>query len=103
MELRIKELRKDRGLTLAELADKVGLSVSYMSQLENGKRNVNALRLDAIARALEVRTSELLRDGVLSSEIEEHLRILRKLAVDDQMSIFRLARALHREREERDK
>ena len=32
----IRHYRKQAGLTQADLADKVGLSVSYLSRLENG-------------------------------------------------------------------
>ncbi|WP_078382035.1 helix-turn-helix domain-containing protein [Sutcliffiella halmapala] len=35
----IKQLRKDRGLSLKEVAKKGGLSHPYISQIENGKRS----------------------------------------------------------------
>jgi transcriptional regulator with XRE-family HTH domain len=102
MEVRIKELRKERGLTLEELAEKAGMSVSFLSMIENGKRNVNAARLDALARALNVRIPELLRDGALSPALAEHLRIISELPLDDQRSIFRHAMGLSLEQEEPD-
>lgn len=35
---KIKELRKDRGMSAKELADKIGVTPAYISQLENGKK-----------------------------------------------------------------
>lgn len=36
---RIKEVRKERKITLKELSDKIGYSSAYISQIENGKRS----------------------------------------------------------------
>ncbi|MEG2503804.1 MAG: helix-turn-helix transcriptional regulator, partial [Carnobacterium sp.] len=49
----LKELRKASGLTLKELADLSGTSDSYLSQLENGRRNPPKIDLlSNIARGL---------------------------------------------------
>jgi transcriptional regulator with XRE-family HTH domain len=50
---RIRELRKRKGFTLQELSELVGLSVSYLSQIENGQVNLNINNLESIGRALE--------------------------------------------------
>jgi transcriptional regulator with XRE-family HTH domain len=44
---RLRTLRKDRGLTLAALAEQAGMSVSYLSAVENG---VNLPSLQLLAR-----------------------------------------------------
>lgn len=50
---RLKELRKASGLTLKELATLSGTSDSYLSQLENGRRNPPKVDLlSSIARGL---------------------------------------------------
>ncbi len=49
---RIREDRKHKGLTLLEVAEMAGLSVSYLSQIENGKVNINISILEAISKAL---------------------------------------------------
>ena len=36
----IKRIRKDRGMTIREVARKTGISNSYLSQLERGKRGL---------------------------------------------------------------
>ena len=56
---RIKRLRLERGLTLADLADKVGLSEGHMSRVEAGTRGLRFAKLDRLARALGVPVTDL--------------------------------------------
>lgn len=57
---RIRELRKERDLTIEELAEKTELSVSYVGRLESGERNLSVKNMNLLAHALEVETQELL-------------------------------------------
>lgn len=50
----IRELRKAKGLTLAELAVKIGKSVGYLSELERGRRKPSIGSLQDISDALGV-------------------------------------------------
>ena len=56
---RIKSLRKSKGFTQEELAQRTGLPQSHISKLENGKHSPSAMTLEKIARALGVPTAEL--------------------------------------------
>lgn len=58
---RIAELREDRGLTQKDLADRAGLSVTFLSEVENGKRNISMGKLLSIADQLETTTDYLAR------------------------------------------
>lgn len=51
---RIKALRTERGLTLADLGEKVKLSSSYLSQIERDKTTPSLSTLLDIAKALNV-------------------------------------------------
>jgi transcriptional regulator with XRE-family HTH domain len=51
---RIKALRTQHGLTLAELGARTGLSTSYLSQVERDKTAPSLPALTEIARALDV-------------------------------------------------
>lgn len=51
---KIGSLRRLRGLTLKELGDKCGLSISFLSQIENGSSSLAITSLKKIADALEV-------------------------------------------------
>ena len=52
---RIRERRKDRGLTLKQLANRTGLSVSLISQIELGKSAASMSTLHKLATALQVK------------------------------------------------
>ena len=55
---RIEKLRKEKGLTQEELAEKAGLHRAYFWDIENG-RNISIKTAYVIAKALEVSLSEL--------------------------------------------
>lgn len=57
---RIKELREERDLTIEQVAESTGLSVSYVSRLENGARNLSVKNLNLFAHAFQVQAEELL-------------------------------------------
>jgi len=56
---RIRKLRKKRGWTQAELAERVGIDRSFLADVERGKRNVSILNLDLMAKGLRVSLSQL--------------------------------------------
>jgi len=57
----IRELRKGRGLSQEALAEKAGLHRTYVGSVERGERNVTLTSLTRIAKALGVRTADLLQ------------------------------------------
>jgi transcriptional regulator with XRE-family HTH domain len=54
-------LRKERGLTQEQLAERSGLSQQYLSGLEQGRRNPTIVTLHELAVALETSHLDLLR------------------------------------------
>lgn len=57
---RLRQLRTERDLTLAEVAHAAGLDVSTLSRLESGKRRLALDHIPALAAALGVSSDELL-------------------------------------------
>jgi len=55
---RLKEMRKGKGLTQKELAQKAGVSESYICQIENGKM-VSLNKLDKLAEVLGCKVKDL--------------------------------------------
>jgi DNA-binding Xre family transcriptional regulator len=51
--------REHRGMTITALAEKAGLSQSYLSQIESGKREGKVTKLARLARALSVDLDDL--------------------------------------------
>ena len=60
MRTRIRELRKSRGLTLRELAEKVGTTPQTIQRLETANMTVSTTWLEKIAGALNVEVAELI-------------------------------------------
>ncbi len=56
---RIKELRKEKGLTQEELGNICGLSYKFISDVERGKQNASVDSITSIAKGLNVQLSAL--------------------------------------------
>jgi transcriptional regulator with XRE-family HTH domain len=54
LELRLRELRRERNLTLRELSEKSGLAINTLSMIETGKTSPSVSTLQQLARALGV-------------------------------------------------
>ena len=62
--VQIKRWRGERGLTLANVAERSGLNIGYLSQIENDKASPSLTCLSSIADALEVPAAWFLIDDV---------------------------------------
>ncbi|MBX2886799.1 MAG: DUF2083 domain-containing protein [Granulosicoccus sp.] len=70
---KLRELRDDHDLTQAKFAEKLGLSTSYLNQLENNQRHVTASVLLALAEHYSVDIASLSRhdsDRLLAALVE---------------------------------
>ena len=76
---RIRGRRGELGWTQDQLAQKAGLSKSFLSDLENGKRSVGANNLLDIARALGV-SLDFLMTGTASQDQRSEVPIPASLA-----------------------
>ncbi|HEX5826943.1 MAG TPA: helix-turn-helix transcriptional regulator [Candidatus Limnocylindrales bacterium] len=61
--LEARRWRTTRGLTLAQVGERSGLNIGYLSQIENGKAVPSLEALAAIAAALDVPAAWLLLDS----------------------------------------
>ena len=59
---RIRQMRANRRWTIRELAERSGVSVRFLVQLESGRANISIRRLADLARALDVPPSVLLTE-----------------------------------------
>jgi transcriptional regulator with XRE-family HTH domain len=57
---RIKEIRKKKGLTQDQLADRTGLNRAHLYRLESGKQSMTLRTLKLIADTLGVRARDLI-------------------------------------------
>lgn len=57
---RLREERNKRGMTLEDLAEKSGMTWSYIAQVEVGRRNVSVDNMHRLASGVDVPLRELL-------------------------------------------
>lgn len=67
---RVCEIRKSSEMSQISLAEKTGLSVSYVSMVENGRRKVSLDTMLRIANVLGVTADELLNGNQLYNPAE---------------------------------
>lgn len=94
---RLKTARKKAGLTQQELAEKLNLSVAYISRVECGSSHVNLKRLTEICNILNISEGDILTgvsnsgENYLSSEFSD---ILNKCSPEKQKLIYKLSRLI---------
>ncbi|MEK7257643.1 MAG: helix-turn-helix domain-containing protein [Bacteroidota bacterium] len=66
--LKLKQLRRERNLNFAAFAQQTGMSVSYLNEIEKGKKFPSEDKLGLLAQALGVPAGEL-----VSLEFDKHL------------------------------
>ena len=60
---RLKELRRERVLSLRELEEKSGVSYNTIWRLEDARQGAHSKTLRKLAEALGVQPSELIKEG----------------------------------------
>ena len=58
---RVKELRKEKGLSQEELAHLAGLHRTYVGMIERAEKNITLNNIEKIANALDVNIYELFK------------------------------------------
>jgi transcriptional regulator with XRE-family HTH domain len=67
----IKVIRTDQGIGRKQLADEVGISYSYLTEIENGNKPPSSSVLRQIAHALKMRMSQLTEAAELRLEAKQ--------------------------------
>ena len=97
--LRIKELRKSKGLSQEELAERAETSPNYLSRMERGTENPTLDMLIKLANALEVEMWEMFDFGheVSLKELRETMSSFLKELDDEKLRMaVKLLRAVVR-------
>lgn len=74
----IKKYRKNFGWTQAYLAEKSGISVPFMTQIELGRKSASLEVVQSIASALNVSYEQLFDENSATSEKQPNLVLLEK-------------------------
>ena len=59
---RLRALRTDRDETLAQTAERAGISPQYLSEIERGRKEASSEMIAALAGALDTSVAELMAD-----------------------------------------
>jgi transcriptional regulator with XRE-family HTH domain len=93
---RLRELRKRRGFTQGELADRLGLNQPLVSQYEQGEIRMHAALVAAFAKALKVSSDEILglkeskENGLLTDRpVLRRLQKMEALSRRDKQALLR--------------
>lgn len=66
---RMRNARKRAGLTQAEVAEKMNLSINYVSDLENGKKNMSLITIASLCQCYQL-SADYFLFGIEKSEKE---------------------------------
>lgn len=59
VEILLKEKRKERNLTLAQLSEKTGISTTHINDIENNIKEPSISMMIRIAKALDLKIEDL--------------------------------------------
>ena len=85
---RIKMFRAEKKLTLRDLSKKADISISFLSDIENGRCNPSLERLKDIAAALNVPIIVLLDENINNKELSPEQKIKNAVSDDPELSEF---------------
>ncbi len=97
---RLKKARIDKNLTQENVAEKLDVSVAFLSRIERGNSHINLKRLSQICNILGVTEGYILNgvsstsNNYLSSEFEE---ILNNASPEKQKLIYEIAKVIVKE------
>ena len=94
---KIKETRVNRNLTQENIADKIGINTSHISNIETNKTKVSLTTLIHICNSLDVSVDYILESDLTNSSCaieREILNEIQKLNTEKKEQILRIAKVL---------
>lgn len=88
-ELRVKELLREKGWTTKVLAEKTGMSESYLTHIKNGTRRWNEDSLRKLANAFEVSPVDLfMQRRKRTDDIDSNVSLPEKADIEIRLSVI---------------
>lgn len=94
---RLKKARKDKHLTQEQLAEKIDVSIAFLSRIERGSSQINLKRLSQICQLLDITEGDILNGSssksakYLNSEFSD---LLRNCSAEKQKLIYDIAKVI---------
>ena len=97
---RLKKARTDKKITQEKLAEKLDVSIAFLSRIERGSSHVNLKRLTQICEILGVSEGYILNGSSSNSEnylTSEFNNILNNVSPEKQKLIYKIAKVIFEE------
>ena len=94
---RIKQARLAKNMTQEDLADKIDISVAFLSIVERGNSHINLKRLNQLCGLLDVSEGYLLNGASSSSENyldKEFTDLIKSVSPEKQKLIYTVAKTI---------
>ena len=94
---RIKKARLAKNMTQEDLADKIDISVAFLSRVERGNSHINLKRLNQLCDLLDVSEGYLLNGASSSSENyldKEFTDLIKSVSPEKQKLIYNVAKTI---------
>lgn len=94
---RIKQARLAKNLTQEDLAEKIDISVAFLSRVERGNSHINLKRLNQICGLLDVSEAYVLNGASSNSANyldKEFAELLKKCSPEKQKMIYNVAKTI---------
>ena len=92
----LRSIRKSKGLTLAEVAERTGTTNQQISHLEHGRRQLTLNWIDRLARALDCHPAEIIgvKDIIKDNDENDLMTAYRKMTPEQKVAIGRIIAAM---------
>ena len=94
---RLKKARTERGLTQEKLAEKMDVSIAFLSRIERGSSHISLKRLSQVCDILGITEGSILNgssnnsETYLTSEFDE---LLKNVSSEKQKLIYKIAKVI---------
>ncbi len=95
---RVRQLRKERGWTQAQLAERIDKTTEMICHLENGSASTKLKTLDKLANVFDVKVPDLLKEPSeidISKLLPAHLKLFNELIEADTETVELITKLIH--------
>ena len=97
---RLRKARNDMNMTQEDLAEKLDVSIAFLSRIERGNSHINLKRLTQICEILGVTEGSILNGASSNSEnylTSEFNNLLNNVSSEKQKLIYKIAKVISEE------
>lgn len=95
---RLKKARTDKGLTQEKLAEKLDVSIAFLSRIERGSSHISLKRLSQICDILEISEGSILNGSSNNSNTylaSEYNKLFKNMTPEKQKLIYKIIKVIN--------